>query len=85
MTLEEKRADEGRDGAGKEILYGVEKFRGKAKWLVVSMVELVEVFIEERKVKEPVTPVKHGVLHQEEERELGNHLQPAGRIDIHHH
>ena len=51
MTLEEKRADEGRDGAGKEILYGVEKFRGKAKWLVVSMVELVEVLIEERKVK----------------------------------
>ena len=85
MTLEEERADEGRDGAGKEILYGVKKFRGKAKRLVVSMMKLVEVLIEERKVKEPMTPVKHGVLHQEEERELGNHLQPAGEIYIHHH
>ena len=74
MTLEEKRADEGRDSTGKEILYGVEIFCGKAKRLVVSMVELVEVLIEERKVKEPMTPVKHGILHQEEEGELGNHL-----------
>ena len=84
MALEEQRADEGRDGVGEEILDGVEIFRGKAKRLVVSMMELVEVFIEERTVKEPMAPVKYGVLHQEEEGELGNHLQPAGRVNIHH-
>ena len=76
MTLEEKRSDEGRDGAGKEILYGVEVLCGKAKWLVVSMVDLVEAFVEERKVEDPMAPVKYSVLHQEEEGELRNHLQP---------
>lgn len=76
MTLKENWSDEGRDGTGKEIVYGVEVLCGKAKWLVVSMVELVEALVEERKVEDPMAPVKDGILHQEEEGKLCNHLQP---------
>lgn len=80
MTLKENWSDEGWDGTGNEIVYGVEVLCGNAKWLVVSMVELVEALVKERKVEEPMAPVKDGILHQEEEGELCNHLQPKEQV-----
>lgn len=54
MALEEKRANEVWDGNGKEVLKSVEVFSSEPNWLVVSVVELVEAFVEEGKVKEAV-------------------------------
>ena len=64
VALEEKRANEVWDGDGKEVFKGVEVFSIEPNWLVVSVVELVEAFVEEGEVKETVQPVEDGVLSQ---------------------
>ena len=79
MTLEENRSNKNGNGVGKEELYWVEVFHCNRCRFVVFVMELVEGFVEEWCVEEPVRPVEQGVFYEQEEGYLEDHLDPMGR------
>ena len=53
-------------------------FDGPAVWLLELMVHLVNIFVEPFSVQSSVAPVEAGVLNQEKEGKLNQHLLPVG-------
>ena len=70
IALQQEGTQKERNGIAKSVLYGVKVFCREPRWLVVAVVELVEAFVEERRVEEAMDPVECSVFDAEKERNL---------------